>query len=314
MALRTPAQALAHLRSDGGGRDHMRAGLLAILLGIAACRPAADRPGVAGQITVTDDAGRRVTLAGPARRIVSLAPSSTELLFALGAGERVVGRTTWCRYPAAARAVPVVGDGLNPNIEAVAARHPDLVVLYASQLNQTAAEQLTRIGIAAVILRQDRLEDVGRDAQFLARLTGRAAAGDSIAALMQEVVTAPVPAPPRAARVAIVVWDNPPTVIGAGSFLDQLVVLAGGTNVFHDLAAASAAVSLETIAARNPDVIVDVAEDSTLPGYASRREWRTVRAVREGRFVRLPGDLFGRPSPRAREAVAELRRRLMAAP
>jgi len=245
---------------------------------------------------------------------VSLSPTVTELLFALGAGDRVVGRTTWCDYPPAARAVPSVGDGLNPNIEAVSARRPDLVVLYRSTLNETAARQLERLGVAAVVLRQDRLEDVARGARLLGRLTDRAAAGDSIARFVDSILAAPRPTPH--ARLAFVAWDNPPMVIGAASYLDELARMAGGSNVFGDIAASSATVSLETIATRDPDAIVVVADSARAPppAYASRPEWRTIRAVRERRFVVLPGSLFGRPGPRAAEAVAELRRRLEALP
>src|SRR5437879_13876791 len=94
--------------------------------------------------------------AGPSQRIVSLLPSFTEILFDIGAGDRVVGRTTWCDYPPAALAVPSVGDGLPPNIEAVAARQPDLVVLYKSCPNVTAAKQPERIGIRTVLLALNR--------------------------------------------------------------------------------------------------------------------------------------------------------------
>ena len=284
--------------------------LVGLLLAIAACSRSELR--VAGAITVTDDAGRAVALAAPARRIVSLAPSSTELLFAIGAGDRVVGRTTWCRYPAAALSVPVVGDGLNPNVEAIAARRPDLVVLYASALNETAARQLERLGIPAVILRQDLLEDVARDARLLGRLTALAGPADSVARAIEAVLAAS--APRTAVRVAVVVWDNPPMVIGAGSFLDQLITLAGAHNALHDLRSASATVSLETIAARDPDVVITLADsgEARPPALAAAREWQTVRAVRERRVLTLPGAVFGRPSPRAAAAVADLRRRLEA--
>jgi ABC-type Fe3+-hydroxamate transport system substrate-binding protein len=258
------------------------------------CRPAADRPAIPT----------------PARRIVSLAPSSTELLFALGAGDQVVGRTTWCRYPPAALRVPDVGDGLNPNIEAIAARRPDLVVLYRSRLNETAAAQLARLGIPAVTLAQDRLEDIARAARDLGRITGRDAAGDSIGAALEALLR--TAAPTAIARVAFVVWDNPPMVIGGGSYLDQLATLAGASNVFHDLGAASATVSIETIVARNPDVILVLSDSAALPGYSTRREWRAIRAVRERRFIMLPADLFGRPSPTAPAAVVALRRALEA--
>lgn len=290
---------------DALRHTHLAAGLVLL----AACGGEARQPpAFVGQ----DDAGRRVAVDTPATRIVSLAPSITELLFALDAGAALVGRTTWCRYPPAAAAVPDVGDGLNPNVEAVAARRPDLVLLYHSPLNETAAAQLERLGIPAVVLRQDRLGDVARHARLLGVLTGHRRAGDSIAAALDELRASPAPAPTR--RLVFVVWDNPPTIIGAGSYLDELLRLAGGTNVFHDVPAASAVVSLETIAARNPDAIAVLADTAAAaaPTWSRRPEWRVVPAVREGRFVVLPAELFGRPSPRAPAAVAELRRRLAA--
>jgi iron complex transport system substrate-binding protein len=210
--------------------------------------------------------------------------------------------------------VPSVGDGLNPNVEAVAARRPDLVVLYRSQLNEAAAAQLSRLGIAAAVLRQDRLEDVVRAARFLGQLTGRERVGDSLAHSIERLLTAPRAPPPPHARVAFVVWDAPPMVIGGGSYLDQLAALAGATNVFHDIGAASATVALETIATRNPDVIVVVRDGAAPepPAFARRAEWQVIRAVRDRRFVYLTGSLFARPGPRADAAAAELRRLLAA--
>src|SRR5881628_3084282 len=128
-------------------RTHL-AGFVALT--ITACARGEHVP-VRGGIAVTDDVGRRVTLAAPARRIVSLLPSFTEILFAIGAGDRLVGRTTWCDYPPEALAVPSVGDGMPPSVEAVAARRPDLVVLYRAGPNVTAAEQLERLGIRTVL-------------------------------------------------------------------------------------------------------------------------------------------------------------------
>jgi iron complex transport system substrate-binding protein len=287
------------------------AGLLLALATAGACRPAADRS-PPGPISVTDDAGRMVTLASPAQRVVSLLPSFTELLFALGAGNRVVGRTTWCDWPPAAREIPSVGDGLPPNVEAVAARRPDLVVLYRSGANVTAAGQLERSGIPTVLLDLNLLEDLGPAARRLGVLTGRVAAADSLALALDSVVRSPDPRSPSPASLVFVVWDNPPIVIGAGSYLDRLAELAGARNVFHDVATPSAQVSIETIAVRDPDVVAILSDTAARPDWASRREWRGVRAVREGRFLYLPGSLFGRPGPRAAEAVRELARRLAA--
>src|SRR5437870_12166242 len=129
-------------------RTHL-AGFVALT--ITACARGEHVP-ARGGIAVTDDAGRRVTLAAPARRIVSLLPSFTEILFAIGAGDRLVARTTWCDYPPDALRVPSVVDGMPPNVAAVAARPPDLPVLYRSDPYVTAAAHSERLGINSVLL------------------------------------------------------------------------------------------------------------------------------------------------------------------
>ncbi|HEX9347806.1 MAG TPA: helical backbone metal receptor [Gemmatimonadales bacterium] len=244
----------------------------------------------------------------PSDRIVSLLPSFTELLFAIGAGDRVVGRTQWCDYPPAALSVPSVGDGLPPNVEAVMARQPDLVVLYNAGPNVTAAKQLERAGIQTVLIDLNRLEDLGPAARTLGRLTGRQEQAESLAIVLDSLAGR-LP-PPSTTSLAFVVWDNPPIIIGHGSYLDQLATQAGARNVFGDVAAPSAQVSLETIVARDPQWIAVLADSAVPPAFAKRREWRAVRAVREGHFLLLPGSLFGRPGPRSGQAIRELRERL----
>ena len=244
----------------------------------------------------------------PSDRIVSLLPSFTELLFAIGAGDRVVGRTQWCDYPPAALSVPSVGDGLPPNVEAVMARQPDLVVLYNAGPNVTAAKQLERAGIQTVLIDLNRLEDLGPAARTLGRLTGRQEQAESLAIVLDSLAGR-LP-PPSTTSLAFVVWDNPPIIIGHGSYLDQLATQAGARNVFGDVGAPSAQVSLETIVARDPQWIAVLADTAVPPAFAKRREWRAVRAVREGHFLLLPGSLFGRPGPRSGQAIRELRERL----
>ena len=263
--------------------------LLFVVLLVVGCKPS-DRPTVQRS-----------------DRIVSLLPSFTEILFAIGAGDRVVGRTQWCDYPPAALAVPSVGDGMPPNIEAVAARKPDLVVLYKSGPNVGAAQQLERIGIRTVLLDMNRLEDLGPATRTLGRMTGLEQRADSLARVMDSLASTNLPAPPPSATVAFVVWDNPPIIIGRGSYLDQLATLAGARNVFDDVAQPSSQVSLETIAARDPEWIAVLSDSAEMPAFAKRPEWRAVRAVRNGRFLLLPGSLFGRPGPRSGEAVKQLR-------
>jgi len=261
--------------------------------------------------TSLDDVGHRIALTQPARRVVSLSPSTTELLFAIGAGPALVGRTRWCDYPPDAASVPSVGDGLDPNVELVVSRRPDLVVLYASAGNQSVIARLDALGIASASLKLDRLDDLPRATRLLGRLTGTSPRADSLAAWYQtrlDSARSARAAPVR--RVALVVWDNPPIVIGAGSFLTEVVALAGARNVFDDVAQPSAPTGIETITARDPDMILLLGD--SVPSLGRRPEWRSVRAVRERRVMPLKGSEFERPSFRVFDAIRSLRASLAA--
>jgi len=284
---------------------------LTLVLGsLAACRPAGGSPAAA---VLLDDAGGRIHLAAPPARIVSLNPTTTELLFALGAGPRVVGRSDACDFPAGAAAVPSVGAGFPPAVEAVVGTRPDLVVLYHSAGNAAAAARLRHLGVPVIRLRTDRLADVARAARVLGRVTGAPAAGDSIADRLEAELDRLRPAPADSARLIstlLLAWDQPVIALGAGSFASELVELAGGRNVFGDLAAPSVPVSLEAIAERAPAVLLLVG--SELPGLERRPEWRVLPAVRAGRVLRLTESSSNRPSPRAPAAIRALRSRLAA--
>jgi iron complex transport system substrate-binding protein len=267
-----------------------------ILGSLAACRPAEQaRPGA------------------PPRRIVSLNPTTTELLFALGAGPRLVGRSSACDYPAAAAAVPSLGGGFPPAVEAVVGTRPDLVVLYHSAGNAAAAARLRELGIPVLRLRTDRLRDVARAARVLGKAIGAAAAGDSIADRLETELAAERAASRGATEplpALLLAWDQPVIALGAGSFVSELVELAGSRNIFADVPAPSAPVSLEAIAERAPAVVILVG--SEFPGLERRPEWRVLPAVRSGRLLRLTESSSNRPSPRAPAAARALRARLAA--
>jgi len=240
-----------------------------------------------------------------ARRVVSLAPALTDLVFALGAGDRLVGRTRWDTYPPEALDVPSVGDGLLPNVEAIAARSPDLVLLYATPANAGAVGQLKALGVDTRELPFDRLEDVVTAARTLGPILGRAEQADSLAAAMSAWLAAPWSA--TRWRVAFVIADAPLITIGAGSYLSELVERAGASNVFADLPQPSPVVGLETLAVRDPDALIAFGDSTAPPGFLDRPEWQAVRAARERRLVMLAGARFSYPSVRARHAVDELR-------
>jgi iron complex transport system substrate-binding protein len=279
--------------------------LLSSLALVAALTAACGTPPRAGAIALVDDAGDTVRLVEPARRVVSLIPATTEILFAIGAGNLLVGRTHWDDWPAAASAVTDVGDGLEPNLEAVLAARPDLVLLYRGAGTATAASRLRSLGIPALLLRTDRLADVPRIAAILGRATGHLAGADSMSARFTRQLDSVSVHPSTRPSVLLLAWVDPPLTIGAGSFLDELVERAGARNAFHDVAAASGPVSLEAIAGRDPDLILSVSDSP--PTLARRAEWRAVRAVREHHFLQLHGSEFARPGPRSPQAILELR-------
>jgi iron complex transport system substrate-binding protein len=273
---------------------------------IGSCRNA---PVPAARSGLVDDAGDTLALDRPAGRIVSLIPAATELLFAIGAGSVVVGRTSYCDYPAAASAVADLGDGIKPSVEAVLARRPDLVILYHSGQNAAVAGRLRDLGIASLRINTDALSDVPRVARMLGRLTGHQRGADSVAAVFDTALAnATRRAPSSRPKVLLLVWEQPPMTIGRGSFLSELMERAGGENLFADVAASSGVVSIEAVAARNPDLIFTAAEGPS--AFASRPEWQVVPAVRQRRFLRVSGSEFDRPSPRAPAAIRQLAARL----
>ncbi len=265
-----------------------------------------------GEARIVDDAGDAIVFSHPARRVVSLIPATTELLFAIGAGPVVVGRTAWCDYPAAVESVPNLGDGLRPNLEAIVAQRPDLVVLYNSPQNATAVSQLRQLGIPALRLNTDRLDQVGRNARLLGQLTGREAQADSVVTAFEHGLEGARFQLDPAPRVFLLAWDQPPMTIGGGSFQSEIVERAGGRNVFGELVVASGPVSIEAVAARDPDVILFF--DEVTPGLDDRPEWKAVRAVRERRFLVVGGTEFSRPGPRAPDAIRTLATHLTSLP
>ena len=183
------------------------------VLVIALALPACGRPGseARGTVVVVDDAGDSVSVRAPAARVVSLIPATTELLFAIGAGAAVVGRTQWCDYPPEALQVPDLGPGINPNLEAVLAAKPELVVLYNSAQHAVVAARLRELGVPAIRVNTDALADVGRVGRMLGRLTGHLGGADSMSAAFDTALAAASSAGrgERKPRVLILVWEQP---------------------------------------------------------------------------------------------------------
>ena len=197
-----------------------------------------------------------------------------------------------------------LGEIPSPNVEAILGVHPDLVVLYRSPSNAAAAARLRELGVPAIQLRTDSFDDLARNAELLGRALGSSDSADAVIAVLRAgLARLDRRQDSSGLRVLILAWDQPPMTIGKGSFQDELVSRAGGRNIFGDITAPSAPVSLEAIAARSPDAVLTT---SATPEFAARPEWQVVRAVRERKLVVMQGSEFSRPSPRAPGAIQRL--------
>jgi len=295
-----------------------RALLVAGLLALGACagtdEPRADPRQAAGPASMarprTDDFGLEIPAGREFTRVVSLEPAVTEIVFAIGGGSRLIGRSRYDLYPDSALRIPVAGEGIRPNVEALIALRPDLVLLYAANDNRAVAERLRTLGIAAVGFRSDRIADFSRVTLELGRLLGDTARAavvrDSVQRTLHRVARATAGRPRP--TVVMPVWHSPLYVIGGGSFMSELVAIAGGRNVYDSTAAPSPQVSFEDVLRRDPAVV--------LVGPAGRARllrdatWRVLPAVGRGRVVAYDTLVTGRPGVRLGEAAVSLARLL----
>jgi iron complex transport system substrate-binding protein len=282
---------------------------LALLLIAVACHPE-ERSSEGSAVLGVDDFGDTLRVGARPTRIVSLNPTTTEILFTLGAGSRVVGRDAYSHWPDSAVGITSLGPGLRPNIEAVIAAKPDLVLLYASQDNRAATQTLRDAGIATAAFKVDRIEQFDHLTRLLGRIIGDSARGalvaDTVKATLDSVraVTRSLP------RVSVVMptWDRPLIVIGGGSFMSQLVTIAGGRNVYDSLPAPSPTVTLEDVVQRNPDAVLVGPERAEIIRVNPR--WRALPAIRRGRLLIIDTSITLRPAVRLGEGAASLARLL----
>ena len=283
-------------------------GVAIVMLGVVACEGSSRAERAQGAPVVVDDFGDSVAVRPAAQRIISLNPVTTELLFAMGAGSRVVGRSKWDGWPLAALEIPDVGDAMQPNVEALLARRPDLVVLYASPSNRTAATRLQEAGVRTLAVRTDAVTDLRRIATALgALLDDSLAASGAVDSTLRAVdsVRALAPTSDRRPSVAWIVWDDPLIVIGGGSYRSELLAVAGAVNTFADMAAPSPQLSVEELVRRDPDMLI--VGERMAARFASDARWRQLRAVRDRRLIFPDTGIVGRPGVRMGEAARHLR-------
>lgn len=277
--------------------------LCAIALMAAGTGPAA------GQLTVMDDLQRPVTLEHTARRVVSLAPSITESLFAIGAGEQIVGVTDYCNFPPAACLIARVGGIINPSIETIVALRPDVIIMSMEGNLRQDFSALTSLGIPVFVTNPRSLPGIHRSLEVLGRLTGRDEQADSLvraldareSAILKRIVH---PKP----RVLFLVSLQPLIAVGANTFINGLLTGAQAENIATSTAVTYPMLSREFVIAAAPDVILvmsDVTSDvSQLPALFP--EWATLPAFRNHRVFRMNADIVSRPGPRATDGLESL--------
>jgi iron complex transport system substrate-binding protein len=267
------------------------------------------------ELRVLDDNGQPVVVDRPAGRIVSLAPHITELLFAVGAGDAVVGASEYSDYPAAARAIPQVGGGSGLDLEAILALRPELVVAWGSGSPPGQLQRLRRLGIPVFVSEPQVMTDIASSLERLGRLAGHeTGAAQAIRQFNQRfgklrdryAARAPV-------RVFYQVWQQPLMTISGDHLVSDVIRLCGGSNIFADLAELAPPVSVESVLARNPEVIIagsDAAENPELAAYWQR--WTGMSAVQKGHVYTVQRELLVRHTPRILDGAEQVCRILEA--
>jgi len=278
--------------------------LLAVIL--AGCAPLNKSTSSATMVTVDDGLGRTVKLSGPAQRIVSMAPSNTEILFAIGAGSQVAGRDDYSDYPEAAKALPKVGGTDKYNNEQIVALHPDLVL--AAEINTAdQVKALESLGLTVYYLKNPTtLEDMYKNLEIVAQLTGHEADAEKLITSLKARVAAVDSKIATATTRPSVFYEidatDPakPYTAGPGTFIDLLIQRAGGINIAGTLKDQYPQLSLEQVVALDPSFILlgDAAYGVAPDVVKARPGWGSLSAVKNGNVIPVDDNLFSRPGPR----------------
>ena len=255
----------------------------------------------AAEIHLTDDSGRAVTLKQPARRIVSLAPHITELLFAAGAGARVVGTTSYSDYPAAAKRIPRIGDSAELDLEQIIALQPDLIVVWQQGSGQRQLDKLLQLGIPVFYSEPRRLSDIARSLEQFGMLADTEAvalpAAHAFAARVAALRARYASRPP--VSVFYQIWRKPLMTINGDQIISDVIRLCGGKNVFANLKPLVPNISTEAVLAMDPEVIFGSSTDSSSQDPLQNwKKWPHLKAVARDNLFAIQSDLIARPTPR----------------
>ena len=286
--------------------------LVAALVVVAPVASVRATGAAAPRVALRDMHGRDIALAGPPQRIVSLVPSATEMIYALGGEDRLAGRTDFCDYPPAARTKLSVGGMVSPNLESLVALRPDLVIATSSGNREETFTQLARLGIPVYLIGADRISEVKDVARRMGALTGRDGAVPPLLDRIDRRVAAVRDAVKGSGRprVLYVLWPEPLIVPGRSALVTELIEIAGGESITAGDAEAYPRYSLEAAIAKAPEVIV-LANHGTRSGPIAIGRWKrltSVPALKNGRIHSVEGNLMHRYGPRVLDGLDQLAR------
>lgn len=264
-------------------------------------------------IKMQDDAGDTVVLAKPAQRVVSLAPHVTELLFAAGGADRIVGTVNYSDYPPAARAIPRVGDNRQVDIERLLALKPDLLVVWRHNASQRQMEQLRKLGIPLYYSESHTLNDLPEAVLRMGQLLGTEPQAQQNASELRRRIDSLVSRyrDRPVVRVFYQVWDRPLYTLNERHIVSDAIRICGGENVFGRLSNTATSITPEAVLLENPEAIVSGdRNDQTVSGIDMWSRYPTLLAVRRGNLFAISGDLMNRSGPRIIEGAAALCERL----
>ncbi len=265
--------------------------------------------GVRSEIRVIDDDLREVRLASPARRIVSLAPHTTELLFAAGAGPQVVGAIKYSDYPEAAKAIPRVGDNALLDLEAIVKLQPDLILVWLHGNSEKHLQLIRKLGIPMFYSRPEKLRDIPDALIRIGRLTGTEAvarqAGEEFSRRLGELEARYARRPP--VPLFYQVWQKPLLTINGNQIISDVIRLCGGSNVFAAEPMLVPTVDPEAVVRARPEAVVRTG--TAVDGQSGFEIWRKLpdfRPTANGNLVLLKTDALGRPTPRILEGAGAM--------
>jgi iron complex transport system substrate-binding protein len=269
--------------------------------------------GAADRVGVLDDEGREVVLTAPAQRVVSLAPHLTENLFAVGAGEQVVGTTSFSDHPEAAAEIPRVGSYKRADMERIVAMQPDLVVAWASGNDRAQIERMIELGLTVYISEPRDFEGIATTLERLGQLTGHPDTGEEAATELREGSRALAERYRDAAPVTVFyqVWERPLMTINDEHLINEAISICGGDNVFGDLERLVPRIDRESVLKADPEAIAagGMGEDRQ-DWLEAWREWPELQAVREENLFFIPPSLLQRHTPRVLQGTSQLCKQL----